>query len=73
MDGSRFVIEVAPAWGRDVLGVGDMWNANSLISWLLIGIGIDTAHLSPPFDGVAPGWATGLAVGRAQPDAPTGA
>jgi len=24
-----------PVWGRDELGTGEMWNSNSLISWLL--------------------------------------
>lgn len=28
-------------WGRDELGVGDMWNSNSQIAWLLARTGID--------------------------------
>lgn len=52
-------------WGRDPLGIGDMWNSNSLIAWLLHGAGIDAALLAPPIGGRAPGWATGLAVARA--------
>ncbi|PJJ62309.1 hypothetical protein [Compostimonas suwonensis] len=47
-------------WGRIVRPTGDMWNSNSLISWLLAGVGIP-AELHPP-NGRAPGWAAGLAV-----------
>ncbi|GAA1808976.1 hypothetical protein [Nesterenkonia flava] len=43
-------------WGRDVLGIDDMWNSNSLISWLLHTSGINEAQLSPPGHGSAPGW-----------------
>jgi hypothetical protein len=32
----RLVPEVpTPTWGRDELGVGEMWNSNSPISWLI--------------------------------------
>ena len=31
-----------PVWGRDELHTGDMWNSNSLISWLLARSGVDT-------------------------------
>jgi hypothetical protein len=48
-------------WGRDELGVGDMWNSNSLVSWLLQGAGIDAASIVPPLGGRAPGWAAGIA------------
>jgi hypothetical protein len=48
-------------WGRDVLGVGDMWNSNSLVSWLLQVSRIDAHGIAPPDDGLAPGWAAGLA------------
>src|SRR5690606_6134051 len=30
-----------PVWGRDELGVGDMWNSNSLTSWLVVRGGLD--------------------------------
>jgi hypothetical protein len=48
-------------WGRDVMGVGDMWNSNSLVSWLLVNARIDASTLAPPLDGAAPGWAAGIA------------
>jgi hypothetical protein len=49
-------------WGRDELGTGDMWNSNSLISWLLARSGHDVAGLGPPRGGRAPGWSAGLEV-----------
>src|SRR4030088_2809034 len=29
-----------PVWGRDELGAGEMWNSNSLISWLIARSGL---------------------------------
>jgi hypothetical protein len=53
------------AWGRDELGTGEMWNSNSLISWLLERSGHDTDAIAPPAGGRAPGWRAGLvAAGR---------
>ncbi len=37
-----------PVWGRDELGAGEMWNSNSLISWLLARSGVATEAASPP-------------------------
>jgi len=54
----------APVWGRDELHTGDMWNSNSLTSWLLAQAGVETAGLRPPDGGRAPGWDAGLAVAR---------
>lgn len=52
-------------WGRDALGIGDMWNSNSLVSWLLVaGAGIDAATVGPPDNGRAPGWAAGIELAR---------
>jgi hypothetical protein len=51
-----------PVWGRDELRTGDMWNSNSLTSWLLVRAGVDTEHLQPPSGGRAPGWDAGLVV-----------
>ncbi len=53
-----------PVWGRDELKTGEMWNSNSVISWLLeeSGIGADTVGL--PQNGRAPGWQAGLVVAR---------
>lgn len=48
-------------WGRDVFGIGDMWNSNSVISWLLCTAGIDASTIAPPAAGRAPGWASGIA------------
>lgn len=48
-------------WGRDTLRCGDMWNSNSLVSWLLMTAGIDATHVEPPDGGLAPGWASGVA------------
>jgi hypothetical protein len=53
-----------PVWGRDELQTGDMWNSNSLISWLLARAGVDTDPLQPPSGGRAPGWAAGLVIAR---------
>jgi hypothetical protein len=68
---AKRVIELAPrvptpVWGRDELGTGDMWNSNSLISWLLAGAGIETDRLQPPAGGRAPGWDAGLIVAGRQ-------
>ena len=49
-------------WGRDELGAGDMWNSNSLVSWLLALSGHDVQSLAPPAHGRAPGWEAGLVV-----------
>jgi hypothetical protein len=50
------------AWGRDTLQTGDMWNSNSLISWLLARTGHAVADVAPPLHGRAPGWSAGLVV-----------
>jgi hypothetical protein len=49
-------------WGRDELGAGEMWNSNSLVSWLLARAGLATDGLGPPAGGRAPGWDAGLRV-----------
>lgn len=61
----RRVLEVAatvPAlvWGRDELRTGEMWNSNSVISWVLMRCGIDAASIAPPIGGAAPGWNAGV-------------
>jgi hypothetical protein len=55
-----------PVWGRDELGTGEMWNSNSVISWLLARAGIETDNLRPPAGGRTPGWNAGLVVARRQ-------
>lgn len=52
----------ALTWGRDELRCGDMWNSNSLVSWLLTFVGVDTSRYGPPQGGRAPGWRAGLAL-----------
>jgi hypothetical protein len=49
-------------WGRDQAGVGDMWNSNSVIAWLLSRSAVDMGTVRPPDGGRAPGWDAGLAV-----------
>jgi hypothetical protein len=52
----------AATWGRDELGAGEMWNSNSLASWLLESAGVDLTTVAPPQGGRAPGWDAGRAV-----------
>ncbi len=47
-------------WGRDELGTGDMWNSNSVVSWLLVSAGVALDGVRPPGDGRAPGWDAGV-------------
>ncbi|MEA2462030.1 MAG: hypothetical protein QOH90_2207 [Actinomycetota bacterium] len=47
-------------WGRDEMHVGDMWNSNSVVSWLLTRVGIPAIDLVPPIGGRAPGWNAGV-------------
>jgi hypothetical protein len=56
-----------PVWGRDELDAGEMWNSNSVTSWILHRSGIDTTQLVPPNGGRAPGWDAGLAVAARGP------
>ena len=51
-----------PVWGRDELRAGDMWNSNSLTSWLLARSGLDIAAIEAPPGGRAPGWPAGIVV-----------
>ncbi len=54
----------APVWGRDELGIGEMWNSNSVIAWVIARSGIDAEPIQPPPGGRAPGWRAGLALAR---------
>jgi hypothetical protein len=49
-------------WGRDDQGLGEMWNSNSLVGWLLSSTGHDMREIVPPRGGRAPGWGAGLAL-----------
>jgi hypothetical protein len=53
-----------PVWGRDELHTGEMWNSNSLISWLIARSGLDVESIQPPVHGRAPGWWAGIVVAR---------
>jgi hypothetical protein len=53
-----------PVWGRDELRAGEMWNSNSLTSWLLARGGLATEAIHLPAGGRAPGWRAGLVVAR---------
>jgi hypothetical protein len=55
-----------PVWGRDELGAGEMWNSNSLISWLIARAGLPVESVHPPPGGRAPGWDAGVVVARRQ-------
>ena len=64
----EIVASVPPLdWGRDVLGIGDMWNSNSVISWLLARSGLPAAGIYPPAGGRAPGWAAGVQLAHRYP------
>ena len=61
------VLDLVPSfptatWGRDEQQIGDMWNSNSLIAWLLARSGHDITQIAPPAHGRAPGWLAGLEV-----------
>jgi hypothetical protein len=73
---AKHLLDIVPSvptltWGRDELGAGDMWNSNSLTSWLLARTGHDMTKIRPPARGRAPGWQAGLVLasrhGTAQP------
>ena len=49
-----------PVWGRDEQGAGEMWNSNSVISWLIASCGLDAESIHVPAGGRAPGWRAGL-------------
>src|SRR5918994_1444277 len=63
----------AHVWGRDERDTGEMWNSNSIISWLLTRSGIDAAAIALPSGGRAPGWRAGVVIaarearGKTQP------
>ena len=64
---ARRILELVPnvpigVWGRDKFMTGDMWNSNSLTSWLISRSGLEVGRISPPAGGRAPGWDAGLAV-----------
>lgn len=58
----------ALTWGRDERRAGEMWNCNSVVSWLLTCSGHDLRAVAPPVRGRAPGWDAGRAVANAATD-----
>jgi hypothetical protein len=67
LDCARRVLDLVsavptPVWGRDELDAGEMWNSNSVTSWLLRQAGIDTDEIELPRGGRAPGWTAGVVV-----------
>jgi hypothetical protein len=70
-DVAQRVLDLVPhvptaVWGRDELAAGEMWNSNSIISWLIARSGIDAESIHAPAGGRAPGWRAGLVVARRQ-------
>jgi hypothetical protein len=66
---ARRLLDLVPSvpllvWGRDELGAGEMWNSNSVTSWLVEQSGLDARGIPLPTDGRAPGWEAGIAVSR---------
>jgi hypothetical protein len=64
-DKGRAILDLVPefpsyTWGRDELATGDMWNSNSLVSWLLARSGLETVDVHLPNGARAPGWDAGL-------------
>jgi hypothetical protein len=51
-------------WGRDEMGNGDMWNSNSVVSWVLATAEVPLDDVRPPGDGRAPGWDAGISAAR---------
>jgi hypothetical protein len=57
------LLELVPS-ARRQFGVGregnsEMWNSNSVISWLIASSGLNAESIQPPDGGRAPGWNTG--------------
>ena len=66
---ARRILELAPSvpsptWGRDELELGEMWNSNSVIAWLISRSGLEPGSIEPPVGGRAPGWHAGLEAAR---------
>lgn len=62
---ARLLLERAPSvptpvWGRDELRAGEMWNSNSVTSWLIAASGLSVEAIAPPPGGRAPGWHAGI-------------
>jgi hypothetical protein len=67
---ARRVLELTPlvpaaVWGRDEQRLGEMWNSNSVVSWLLARAGLPAESIAPPAGGRAPGWHAGYVAAAA--------
>jgi hypothetical protein len=51
-------------WGRDQVDAGEMWNSNSMISWLLAKSGLPVEGINAPPGARAPGWDAGIVLAR---------
>jgi hypothetical protein len=59
-----------PVWGRDDFRTGEMWNSNSIVSWVLAKSGVPLTSVRPPSGGRAPGWHAGMVIAeRSRQDA----
>jgi hypothetical protein len=58
-------------WSRDEGHTGDMWNSNSVISWLIASADLDPGGIQPPSGGRAPGWRAGLEIAARNTARPT--
>jgi hypothetical protein len=59
------MLDLVPAvpplvWGRDQARAGEMWNSNSVTSWLIVRSGLDAEAARIPPGGRAPGWDAGV-------------
>jgi hypothetical protein len=65
VESARRLLELVPSvpallWGRDESRTGEMWNSNSVVSWLLTSSGLPIEEIHPPTGGRAPGWGAGV-------------
>ena len=62
------VLRDVPAltWGKDELGIGEMWNSNSVVAWALARTGHNMDTITEPAGGRAPGWRAGLQLAQRQ-------
>jgi hypothetical protein len=68
---ARQLLDLVPhvptlVWGRDELRTGEMWNSNSITSWLITRTGLDAESIGLPSGGRAPGWHAGIELARRQ-------
>ena len=68
---ARRLLELVPevpklVWGRDHFDTGEMWNSNSVVSWLIVSSGLDASAIQPPAGGRAPGWHAGVLLANRQ-------